>query len=94
MFNLVNVGRDLHAMTVLSIPSGKSLHQFLDAFNPSGKIPVWATTIGESGTVKPGAEAFVTLRLKPGNYVLACMLPASDGRSHTEVGMVQLLAVK
>jgi len=94
VFNLVNVGRDVHAMTVLSIPPGKTLHQFLDAFNPSGKIPAWATQLGESGTVKPGSEAFVTLRLKPGNYVLACLLPASDGRTHTEVGMVQLLAVK
>jgi len=94
VFNLVNVGRDVHAMTLLSIPPGKTLHQFLDAFNPTGKAPAWATLLGESGTVKPGAEAFVTLRLKPGSYVLACLLPASDGRSHTEVGMVQMLVVK
>ncbi|MHB1311440.1 MAG: hypothetical protein ACYC3L_05430 [Gemmatimonadaceae bacterium] len=94
VFNLVNVGRDVHAMTVMSIPAGKTLHQFLDAFNPSGKLPPWATVLGESGTVKPGAEAFVTLRLTPGSYVLACQLPASDGRTHTEVGMVQLLTVR
>lgn len=94
VFNLVNVGRDVHAMTLLALPAGRTMKQFLDVFNTSGKTPPWAAVLGESGTIKPGAEAFVTARLKPGRYVLACLIAAADGRSHTEVGMVQLVTAK
>lgn len=94
VFNLVNIGGDLHAMTVLALPAGRTMKQFLDTFNSTGKTPAWAPMLGESGTIKPGAEAFVTLRLKPGRYVLACLISAADGRSHTEVGMVQLVTAR
>jgi uncharacterized cupredoxin-like copper-binding protein len=93
-FHLVNVGRDVHALTLLALPTGRTMKQFLDDFKASGKTPSWAPILGESGTVKPGMEAFVTARLKPGRYVLACFLAAADGRSHTEVGMVQLVTAK
>lgn len=94
VFNLVNVGRDVHAMTLLALPSPHTMKQFLDSFKATGKTPAWALVLGESGTVKPGMEAFVTARLKPGRYVLACFLAAADGRSHTEVGMVQLVTAR
>ncbi|MEK6612896.1 MAG: hypothetical protein AABZ29_08920 [Gemmatimonadota bacterium] len=94
VFNLVNVGRDVHAMTVLALPSGRTMKQFLDVFKASGKTPAWAPALGETGTIKPGDEAFVTARLKPGRYVLACFIAAADGRSHTEVGMVQLVTAR
>lgn len=94
VFNLVNVGRDVHAMTLLALPAGRTVKQFLDDFKASKKTPPWAPILGESGTVKPGMEAFVTARLKPGRYVLACFLAAADGRSHTEVGMVQMVTAK
>lgn len=94
VFNLVNVGRDVHAMTVLSMPAGRTMKEFLDVFHATKKTPVWAPVLGESGTIKSGTEAFVTVRLKPGRYVLACLIPASDGRSHSEKGMVQLVTAK
>ena len=94
VFNLVNVGRDVHAMTLLALPPEHTMKQFLDAFKATGKTPPWAPSLGETGTIRPGTEAFVTARLKPGRYVLACLLPAADGRTHTEVGMVQLVTAK
>ncbi len=94
VFNLVNMGQDVHAMTVLVLPANKTMHDFLDAFVPTGKVPSWTPVLGETGTIKPGAEAFVTLRLKPGKYVLACLINAKDGRTHTEVGMVQMVTAK
>jgi uncharacterized cupredoxin-like copper-binding protein len=94
VFNLVNVGRDIHALTLLAMPPGHTMKQFLDAFKASGKTPAWAPVVGESGTVKPGMEGFVAVRLKSGRYVLACYLPAADGRSHAELGMVQLVTAK
>ena len=94
VFHLVNVGTDLHAMTVLSIPPSRTVKEFLDLFKSTGKTPAWASVLGESGTIKPGKEGFVTTRLVPGRYILACFLPAADGRSHSELGMVQLVTAK
>lgn len=94
VFNLVNVGRDVHAMTLLVLPAERTMKQFLDVFKKTGKTPAWTPALGETGTIKPGAEAFITARLKPGRYVLACLISATDGRSHTEVGMVQLVTAK
>ncbi len=94
VFNLVNVGRDVHDMTLLALPPGRTMKQFLDTFHATGKRPPWAPVLGETIIVKPGGEAFITARLKPGSYVLACFLAAADGRSHTEVGMVQLVTAK
>lgn len=94
VFNLVNVGRDVHALTLLALPASHTVKQFLDAFKATGKSPAWAPILGESGTIKPGMEAFVTARLKPGRYMLACYLAAADGRSHAELGMVQLVTAK
>lgn len=94
VFNLVNVGRDVHNMTLLALPPGRTMKQFLDTFHATGQRPPWAPVLGETITIKPGAEAFITARLKPGSYVLACFLAAADGRSHTEVGMVQMVTAR
>jgi uncharacterized cupredoxin-like copper-binding protein len=32
--------------------------------------------------------------MKPGRYILACLIPARDGRAHTEKGMVKMITVK
>ena len=32
--------------------------------------------------------------IKPGRYILACLIPARDGRMHTEKGMVKMITVK
>ena len=51
-------------------------------------------TLGQTNTIAPKQETFLTARLKPGKYVLACLIPGRDGRAHTEKGMVQLITVK
>lgn len=93
-FNLVNVGQDLHAMTLLELPSNHTLREFLDMYHQKGIIPPWMPTLGQTPTIAPRQEAFLTARLKPGKYILACLIPGRDGRAHTEKGMVQLITVK
>jgi uncharacterized cupredoxin-like copper-binding protein len=93
-FNLVNVGSDLHAMALLELPATHSLREFLDMYNKKGIIPPWMPTLGQTATVSPRQETFLTARLKPGKYILACLIPGRDGRAHTEKGMVQLITVK
>ncbi len=93
VFHLVNAGSDVHQMTVIEIGVGHTVKDFFDAMHAKGMPPAWAVTIGSTPIIPKGTEAFLTLRLPPGKYVLACLIPASDGRSHTEKGMFQAFAV-
>ncbi|MBY0488414.1 MAG: hypothetical protein K2R93_01120 [Gemmatimonadaceae bacterium] len=93
-FNLVNNGEDVHAMTLLQLPDNHTMRDFLDTYHRGGIIPAWMTTLGQTSTIAPKQEAFLTARLKPGKYVLACLIPTRDGRAHTEKGMVQSFSVK
>jgi uncharacterized cupredoxin-like copper-binding protein len=93
-FNLTNVGQDLHAMTLLELPANHTLREFLDMYHQKGIIPPWMPTLGQTATIAPRQETFLTARLKPGKYILACLIPGRDGRAHTEKGMVQLITVK
>ncbi len=93
-FNLVNQGSDLHAMALFELPANHSLKDFLDQYHTQGMIPAWMIGLGQTPTIAPQAEAFITARLKPGRYILACLIPARDGRMHTEKGMVKMVTVK
>lgn len=93
-FGLVNNGQDVHAMTLLQLPESHTLREFLDSYHRNGIIPTWMVALGQTPTIAPKQEAFITARLKPGRYVLACLIPSRDGRAHTEKGMVQAFTVK
>jgi uncharacterized cupredoxin-like copper-binding protein len=93
-FNLVNAGSDLHAMAVFELPKEHTLREFLDQYHAQGMVPAWMSGLGQTPTIAPNAETFLTVRMKPGRYILACLIPARDGRMHTEKGMVKLITVK
>jgi uncharacterized cupredoxin-like copper-binding protein len=93
-FNLVNQGADLHALALFELPTNHSLKDFLDQYHAQGMIPAWMIGLGQTPTIAPQAEAFITARLKAGRYILACLIPARDGRMHTEKGMVKMITVR
>jgi len=93
-FNLTNGGADLHALAILELPANHTLREFLDMYHSKGIIPPWMPTLGQAGPIAPNQETFLTVRMKPGRYILACLIPARDGRAHTEKGMVKLITVK
>lgn len=93
-FNLVNRGSDLHQLAVYELPANHTLKEFLDQYHAQGLIPGWMTGVGQTSVVAPQGETFLTVRLKPGRYLLICPIPAKDGRMHTEKGMVKLFTVR
>ncbi|WP_411280069.1 hypothetical protein [Gemmatimonas sp.] len=93
-FNLSNAGADLHALALLELPANHTLREFLDMYHSKGIIPPWMPTLGQTGPIAPNQETFLTVRMKPGRYILACLIPARDGRAHTEKGMVKMITVK
>ena len=93
-FHLVNEGSDVHQLSVVEVGVGHTIKEFFDAMRLKGVPPAWAVTVGMTPTIPPGAESFVTMRILPGHYVLACMIPAKDGRSHVEKGMYRWVTVR
>ena len=94
VFNLTNAGADLHALALLELPASHTLREFLDMYHTKGIIPPWMPTLGQTAPIATNQETFLTARMKPGRYILACLIPARDGRAHTEKGMVKMITVK
>jgi hypothetical protein len=92
-FRLKNMGPDLHHMWVVRLDEGYAYSDFSDALRSGRVSQPWAKGMGGPETPEVGGEAIVTMDLSPGRYVLACMLPASDGSSHMSKGMFMPLTV-
>ena len=88
---LVNQGTDIHHVTVQELPSGKSVKDFFDAIRATGRAPAWSRNVAQSPQVPSGGETFLAFRMAPGRYVLSCLIPAADGRSHVAKGMYQVI---
>lgn len=90
-FHLKNAGVDVHHLVVIQLANGHSIKEFFDAMRDKGVAPPWTKTLGATPTIGKNGEAYVSVRLDAGRYILACLIPASDGRSHVTKGMYQLI---
>jgi hypothetical protein len=88
---LLNQGTDIHHVTVQELPNGKSVKDFFDAIRATGRPPAWSRNVAQSAQVPSGGETFLAFRMAPGRYVLSCLIPAADGRSHVAKGMYQVI---
>ena len=88
---LVNQGTDIHHVTVQELPDGKTVKDFFDSIRATGRPPAWSRNVAQTGIVPSGGEAFIAFRMPPGRYVLSCLIPAADGRSHVAKGMYQVI---
>jgi hypothetical protein len=88
---LLNQGVDIHHVSVQTLPDGKTVKEFFDATRNSGRAPDWSKSLAQSSTIPNGGEAFISFRMPPGRYILSCLIPARDGRSHVAKGMYQVI---
>jgi hypothetical protein len=88
---LINQGADIHHVTVMELPNGKSVKDYFDAIRATGLAPSWSRNVAQSSQVPSGGETFLAFRMAPGRYVLSCLIPAADGRSHVAKGMYQVM---
>lgn len=88
---LVNQGTDIHHISVQELPDGRSVKDFFDATRTTGRPPAWSKSLAQTNTIQNGAEAFISFRMPPGRYILSCLIPAADGRSHVAKGMYQII---
>ncbi|KPK83159.1 MAG: hypothetical protein AMS25_00705 [Gemmatimonas sp. SM23_52] len=92
-FRLVNKGTELHHAQLFRLLEGKSVDDLLAAFQAGGPLPTWISYLGGPNAVDPGGVSNATSVLEPGHYVLACVIPSTDGVIHLAKGMISELKV-
>jgi hypothetical protein len=100
---IVNTGVEPHDMNLIKLAPGGTLEAVRDWLNPEkARRPDQATEqpppieglAGGIAAIGSGLEGFFDADLTPGDYVLACMATAPDGRSHIEHGMIQHIRIQ
>jgi hypothetical protein len=101
-----NAGLQPHDLVMLKLAQGKTLDEvrlFLnperarrpdETSQPQPTLESLGTGVGGIAAIAPGMSVFFESDLTPGEYVLACMATAPDGRSHIEHGMIQQVHVQ
>ena len=92
-FRLINQGKEFHHLWVARLDQGKTAADLLAAMRQPGPLPAWVREVGGPNAPTPGGESNATLSLRPGSYVLACLIPSGDGIPHLMKGMVHSLTV-
>ena len=95
VWHLENVADQWHEIAMFPLPEGISSVADARAAMASPDQPdiqpvlFWAP-------MSPGAEAWITLDLEPGNYLLLCFLPDLNGdfMPHMDHGMIQVFTVE
>ena len=95
-FHLMNRGKLSHHLMVFTYPAGMSWATFdqwmrKDSVEAGGITVVGGTESNDDGT----REAWATLDLAPGRYIITCVLPLPDGSgTHRMKGMFRVLTVR
>lgn len=100
-----NAGVEPHDLVLMKLAPGKSIEDLRRALNPERArrdapavapepFESLASIAGGIAVIAPKMQAFFDTTLSPGEYALACMTTAPDGRSHIEHGMLRPLTVR
>jgi len=89
---LMNHGAEAHHAVIVRLDSGHVAGELLDAL-AKNRVPAWAVFLGGPNASMQGISE-TAVELTPGNYVLICLIPSTDGVLHVAKGMVRNLVVK
>jgi hypothetical protein len=90
-----SVGTQPHEYAMGRLLPGKTLADFrreLSDGDESG--PASSTDVGGVPLLSAGRQVTITRALEPGTYVLVCFVPAPDGKTHFQHGMVRTFEVE
>jgi len=91
---LRNEGRDLHQIQFIKLSTGKTAADFTAQINADpSRMPSWVQRKGGPNSVAPGEQALAFIGLEPGDYVLICGIPDSQGMPHLARGMLKSVKV-
>jgi hypothetical protein len=89
--SLDNQGTQGHQALVARLNDGVTQAQLAEAGqkDPSGESVLGLVTLkGGVNGIAPGSKQSVVSKLNAGNYLMICFLPAPDGQTHAQKGMV------
>lgn len=96
-----NAGVEPHDLVMWKLAPGATVSDIVAGLNPERArradqaatppppLGSLMTGVGGIAAIAPGMESFFEADLSPGEYMLACMATAPDGRSHIEHGMIK-----
>ena len=88
---LMNHGAEPHHAVIVRLDSGHVAGELLDAL-AKNRVPAWAVFLGGPNASMQGISE-TAVELTPGNHVLICLIPSTDGVLHVAKGMVRNLTV-
>lgn len=91
VFHLVNNGAEAHHISMFRLDSAHTVADMMAL--PPDASPAWMVGVGGPNAAMPGDSIRATLNLVPGNYVMLCFIPGSDGKPHFMKGMVRPITV-
>lgn len=89
-----NQGAEAHQAVLIRLPEGQTIEEAMASAeeSPNG-LPQGVVFEGGPVAAMPGQTVATTMNLEPGNYVIVCEIPSSDGITHTAKGMMMPLEV-
>ena len=92
---MTNRGQEEHEADIIRLSSPTSRTEYLGWLD-GGEVGLPpAPPVGGGGDLRPGAEAWMRVRLEPGRYAVLCQVPSTTngGRTHYKLGMVREFVV-
>jgi hypothetical protein len=84
-----NTGDEPHEFAMGRLQPGKTVADFRNELTNGGdEEPTSSVDVGGVPLLSPGEHVTITRSLEPGTYVLICFVPAPDGKTHFEHGMI------
>lgn len=93
-FELTNRGNEIHFLGLARLKEGATVDQVREAAMTGGDTEQFIEEEQGSSTIAPpDGTAVLNAELTPGTYAAFCFIPAADGKSHAEKGMVAEVTV-
>lgn len=90
-----NTGKESHQIQFVKLGDGVTFDQFKTAMSKTDVAALGTSTfVGGPNGADPGASTSATIKLEPGTYGLACVIPGTDGQPHAAHGMTAQVEVK
>jgi hypothetical protein len=95
--NFSNPGVEYHVAGIVQLKKGVTAKQLTAAFESDDDSAGDKLVVGDvaplPGALGPGESTTILTKLKAGHYGMFCFVPAPDGKSHVEHGMVDTFDV-
>jgi hypothetical protein len=93
--DFANTGKEPHEFALGRLKAGKTVDDFRrELTDQNDEEPTSAVDVAGVPLLSPGRELTITRSLQPGTYVFVCFVPAPDGKTHFDHGMIRSFQIE